>query len=75
MADHRYSWTEAERRLLARIAAASDMATSHRAQLAKAATTTLQVHVEWLEREDVEHDDLSVLLAFTRPGDGDLHSN
>ncbi|KAG8061869.1 hypothetical protein GUJ93_ZPchr0003g18459 [Zizania palustris] len=77
-AGHRASWMEAERRLLARAAAASDEAASLRARLAEAEAeaAALRAHVERLEREAAERDELiSALLATTRAADADLRGS
>ncbi|KAF8762383.1 hypothetical protein HU200_009563 [Digitaria exilis] len=67
-AGHRAAWMEAERRLLARAAAAGDEAASLRARLAEAEAeaAALRARVERLEREAAERDDLlTALLAAT----------
>ncbi|KAL5218941.1 hypothetical protein ABZP36_019625 [Zizania latifolia] len=77
-AGHRASWMDAERRLLARVAAASDEASSLRARLAEAEAeaAALRARVERLEREAAERDELiSALLATTRAADADLRGS
>ncbi|KAF8708817.1 hypothetical protein HU200_030206 [Digitaria exilis] len=67
-AGHRAAWMEAERRLLARAAAAGDEAASLRARLAEAEAeaAALRARVERLEREAAERDELlTALLAAT----------
>ncbi|CAL4937152.1 unnamed protein product [Urochloa decumbens] len=72
-AGHRAAWMEAERRLLARAAAAGDEAASLRARLAEAEAdaATLRARVERLEREAAERDELltALLAATSRGGD------
>ncbi|RCV39890.1 hypothetical protein SETIT_9G006800v2 [Setaria italica] len=72
-AGHRAAWMEAERRLLARAAAAGDEAASLRAQLAEAEAdaTALRARVERLEREAAERDELltALLAATSRAGE------
>jgi hypothetical protein len=67
-AGHRAAWVEAERRLLARAAAAADEAASLRARLAEAEAdaAALRARAERLEREADERGDLlAALLAAT----------
>ncbi|KAL6638655.1 hypothetical protein ACP70R_023766 [Stipagrostis hirtigluma subsp. patula] len=77
-AGHRAAWMEAERRLLARAAAAGDEAAALRARLAEAEAeaAALRARVERLEREAAERDELlNALLAATRAGgDADLRA-
>lgn len=72
-AGHRAAWMEAERRLLARAAAAGDEAASLRARLAdaEADAAALRARVERLEREAAERDELlnALLAATSRAGD------
>ncbi|CAN6302742.1 unnamed protein product [Urochloa humidicola] len=72
-AGHRAAWMEAERRLLARAAAAGDEAASLRARLAEAEAdaAALRARVERLEREAAERDELltALLAATSRGGD------
>ncbi|CAL4920176.1 unnamed protein product [Urochloa decumbens] len=72
-AGHRAAWMEAERRFLARAAAAGDEAASLRARLAEAEAdaATLRARVERLEREAAERDELltALLAATSRGGD------
>ncbi|CAN6280529.1 unnamed protein product [Urochloa humidicola] len=73
-AGHRAAWMEAERRLLARAAAAGDEAASLRARLAEAEAdaAALRARVDRLEREAAERDELlTALLAATSRGGGD----
>ncbi|XP_062213056.1 uncharacterized protein LOC133913804 [Phragmites australis] len=78
-AGHRAAWMEAERRLLARTAAAGDEAASLRARLAEAEAeaAALRARVERLECEAAERDDLlTALLAATRSGgDAELRAS
>ncbi|TVU44205.1 hypothetical protein EJB05_03640, partial [Eragrostis curvula] len=78
-AGHRAAWMEAERRLLARAAAAGDEAASLRSRLAEAEAeaAALRARVERLEREAAERDELlTALLAATRSGeDADLRGS
>ncbi|XP_044947910.1 uncharacterized protein LOC123397445 [Hordeum vulgare subsp. vulgare] len=70
-AGHRASWAEAERRLLARAAAASDEAASLRARLAdaEAQAAALRARADRLEREAADRDGLlNALLAATGNG-------
>jgi len=72
-AGHRAAWMEAERRLLARAAAAGDEAASLRARLAdaEADAAALRARVERLEREAAERDELltALLAATSRAGE------
>ncbi|KAK3145446.1 hypothetical protein QOZ80_3BG0252950 [Eleusine coracana subsp. coracana] len=71
-AGHRAAWMEAERRLLARAAAAGDEAASLRSRLAEAEAeaAALRARVERLEHEAAERDELlTALLAATRSAD------
>ncbi|RLN18983.1 uncharacterized protein C2845_PM02G41190 [Panicum miliaceum] len=74
-AGHRAAWMEAERRLLARAAAAGDEAASLRARLAdaEADAAALRARVERLEREAAERDKLltALLAASSRAGEGE----
>jgi len=74
-AGHRAAWMEAERRLLARAAAAGDEAASLRARLAdaEADAAALRARVERLEREAAERDGLltALLAATSRAGEGE----
>jgi hypothetical protein len=74
-AGHRAAWMEAERRLLARAAAAGDEAASLRARLAdaEADAAALRARVERLEREAAERDELltALLAATSRAGEGE----
>ncbi|KAG2533779.1 uncharacterized protein LOC120687398 isoform X2 [Panicum virgatum] len=74
-AGHRAAWMEAERRLLARAAAAGDEAASLRARLAdaEANAAALRARVERLEREAAERDGLltALLAATSRAGEGE----
>ncbi|KAF7069333.1 hypothetical protein CFC21_074979 [Triticum aestivum] len=72
-AGHRASWAEAERRLLARAAAASDEAANLRARLAdaEAQAAALRARADRLERDAADRDGLlSALLAATGNGAG-----
>ncbi|KAM3318560.1 hypothetical protein ACQJBY_035988 [Aegilops geniculata] len=72
-AGHRASWAEAERRLLARAAAAGDEAANLRARLAdaEAQAAALRARADRLERDAADRDGLlSALLAATGNGAG-----
>ncbi|KAF7044839.1 hypothetical protein CFC21_054016 [Triticum aestivum] len=72
-AGHRASWAEAERRLLARAAAAADEAASLRARLAdaEAQAAALRARADRLERDAADRDGLlNALLAATGNGAG-----
>ncbi|KAJ1292661.1 hypothetical protein BS78_01G007000 [Paspalum vaginatum] len=69
-AGHRAAWMEAERRLLARAAAAADEAAALRARLADA-----EARADRLEREAAERDDLvTALLAATAERAGGIRA-
>ncbi|XP_037444625.1 uncharacterized protein LOC119312935 [Triticum dicoccoides] len=72
-AGHRASWAEAERRLLARAAAAGDEAANLRARLAdaEAQAAALRARADRLERDAADRDALlNALLAATGNGAG-----